>query len=90
MDSREMEKRASEQLAAYKDMAAGIAGWLLRQVSWQYQDMAKGGDGGSLGFLPKDYDGPARDENGPTCREYNYPEYPDTFFQFVCEGMGWK
>ena len=50
------------------------------EAKWQYQDMAKGGDGGELGF----------ERNGETtCRGINYKGYPDSFFQKVCEGMGW-
>jgi hypothetical protein len=54
---------------------------MLREVKWQYTDMAVGGDGGDLGF----------EENGEsTCRGINYPGYPDSFFQKVCDRMGWK
>ena len=54
---------------------------ILREVRWQYADMAKGGNGGGLGF----------EENGQdTCRGVNYPEYPDKFFQAVRNLMGWK
>lgn len=51
---------------------------LLREAREQYIDMANGGDGGKL-YLPGE----------PTCREYNYPDFPDAFFQAVCDGMGW-
>ena len=53
---------------------------MIREVKQQYVDMAKGGDGGQL---------PGFDE-GKTCRSYNYPGYPDSFFRDVCEAMGWK
>ena len=54
---------------------------MLREVRWQYADMANGGDGGDLGF----------EENGETtCRGVNYKGYPDSFFQEVCSLMGWK
>ena len=54
---------------------------MLREVKWQYTDLAVGGDGGELGF----------EENGKTtCRGINYPGYPDSFFQEVCDRMGWK
>lgn len=54
---------------------------ILREVRWQYADMAEGGDGGDLGF----------EENGQTsCRGVNYPGYPDRFFQAVRNLMGWK
>jgi len=52
---------------------------ILREVRYQYLEMAEGGDGGTMGWA-----------DGQTCREYNYPGYPDSFFAQVCEGMGWK
>ena len=56
------------------------AQFMYNEVMWQYKDMAKGGDGGGLGF----------ERNGETtCRGINYKGYPDSFFQAVCEGMGW-
>jgi len=58
---------------------------MLREVRLQYADMANGGDGGSLGFSP---DGWTKGKY-PTCREYNYPDHPDSFFQEVCDLMGW-
>jgi hypothetical protein len=42
--------------------------------------MASGGDGGKLYGI----------EGEPSCREYNYPGQPDSFFQDVCDGMGWS
>ena len=54
---------------------------MLREIRWQYTDMANGGDGGDLGF----------EENGETtCRAVNYQGYPDSFFQEVCSCLGWK
>ena len=53
---------------------------MYEEAKWQYQDMAKGGDGGELGF----------ERNGETtCRGINYKGYPNSFFRRVCEGMGW-
>ncbi len=53
---------------------------MLREVKYQYADMASGGDGGELGF----------EKNGKTtCRDINYPNYPDSFFQEVCALLGW-
>jgi hypothetical protein len=50
------------------------------EVKWQYVSMAKGGDGGDLGFT----------KNGEsTCRGINYKGYPDSFFREVSERMGW-
>jgi len=52
---------------------------MLEEVKRQYINMANGGDGGQLdGF-----------DHGTTCRSYNYNGYPDSFFQGVCEEMGW-
>ena len=54
---------------------------MLREVKWQFADMAKGGDGGHLGFT----------ENGEsTCRGVNYKGMPDLFFQEVIDLMGWR
>ena len=61
---------------------------ILREVSWQYADMAEGGDGGRLYFKPHGWNGTHPD--GPTCREFNYPGKPDSFFQTVCAALGWS
>lgn len=61
---------------------------MIREVKWQYQDMANGGDGGPLGFAPWDYKEECGEE-GPSCRDYNYPNHPDSFFQEVCALMNW-
>ena len=54
---------------------------MLREIKWQYADMAAGGDGGDLGF----------EENGETtCRGVNYRGYPNEFFQEVCDLMMWE
>jgi hypothetical protein len=54
---------------------------MLGEIKWQYKDMAQGGDSGELGF----------EENGKSsCREVNYPGYPNTFFQQVRDLMGWS
>lgn len=70
-------KTAAYMIDYYKDMASIGT---LRGVMWQYINMARGGDGGELYGI----------EGEPTCREYNYPDYPDSFFQEVCDGMGWR
>ena len=62
---------------------------MLREVMWQYQEMAVGGDGGPLGYCPSDYKEECGEE-GPSCRDYNYPGYPDSFFQEVCALMNWS
>ena len=52
---------------------------MLNEIEQQYTNMAQGGDGGQLlGF-----------DVGTTCRDHNYKGYPDSFFQKVCEQMGW-
>ena len=56
---------------------------ILCEVRIQYADMAEGGDGGSLGYTPPGFD------HIPTCREYNYPGKPDSFFQVVRAALGW-
>jgi len=62
---------------------------MLREVKYQYADMAAGGDGGPLGFTPSDYSGPTPGPDGVSCRAYNYPEKPDSFFQEIIDLMGW-
>jgi hypothetical protein len=63
---------------------------ILREVRYQYADMADGGDGGSLGYTPSDYAGPSPGATGVTCRAYNYPDYTNAFFQEVCDLLGWN
>ena len=75
---------AEEKIVYYKSCLSMIPG-SLQEVCRQYTDMARGGNGGELyGVGEKDADGCY-----PTCREYNYPSQPDSFFREVCEGMGW-
>tara|TARA_R100000664_G_C2737141_1_gene126367 strand:+ start:943 stop:1194 length:252 start_codon:yes stop_codon:yes gene_type:complete len=54
---------------------------MLLEVKTQFADMAKGGDGGELGFTEK---------GETTCRGVNYKGMPDFFFQEVIDLMGWK
>ena len=63
---------------------------MLREVRQQYADMANGGDGGELGYTPSNYNGPSVGDHGPTCRDYNYPGCPDSFFQEVCSLLSWE
>ena len=74
-------RTVNEMIEYYKDMESRPSSlYMANEVEWQYKDMAKGGDGGDLGF----------ERNGETtCRGINYKEYPDSFFRKVCEGMGW-
>ena len=54
---------------------------MVCEVREQYLNMANGGDGGYLGY----------ESNGKsTCRDINYPGYPDWFFQKVVERMEWQ
>ena len=76
---------AEEMIKTYSEMRSV---GMLEQIRWQYTDMAKGGDGGRLHYKPNAWNGNHPD--GPTCREYNYAGYPDSFFQEVCKGMGWR
>ena len=80
-------KDVAETVMNYKRMERALPhSSMLREVRVQYADMATGGDGGSLGFSP---DGWTKEKH-PTCREYNYPGYPDSFFQEVRNLMGWS
>ena len=75
-----MKKSAIETVMYYKKMERDKPdSSILREVKMQYEDMANGGDGGILGFP----------DDEATCRSYNYPGYPDAFFQEVCALMGW-
>mgnify|MGYP001476604736 CR=1 FL=1 len=79
-------KNIAEVVMNYKLMENMGASSMLGEVKWQYADMAAGGDGGSLYFVPDDWPHPWQ----PSCREYNYPEHPDSFFQEVRDLMEWK
>ena len=77
-----MMKTVDQMVKHYKEMEsyrtfATVS--MLEEIERQYTNMANGGDGGQLsGF-----------DNGITCRTHNYSGYPDSFFQEVCERMGW-
>ena len=71
-----------ETVMRYREMEEHVTGGsMLREVRMQYADMANGGDGGELGF---------EDVAGGTCRQYNYPGQPDSFFQEVCDLLQWE
>ena len=75
-------KSARDTFLYYKEMEKTVPGSsMLREVEWQYADMARGGDGGDMGF---ERDGQT------TCRGINYKGYPDSFFQEVCALMNWE
>ena len=71
-----------EAVEFYKKMRTYASPRAMRHIVRQYTDMANGGNGGALvgGSF----------KSGDTCRSFNYPGYPDTFFQQVCEGLGWE
>jgi len=70
-------KTATEMISYYK--SDFIPDHWMPSVINQYIDMAQGRDGGKIYGI----------EGEPSCREYNYPDDPDIFFQEVCDGMGW-
>ena len=74
-------RTVNEMIEYYKDMESRPSSlYMANEVESQYIDMAKGGDGGDLGF----------ERNGETtCRGINYKGYPDSFFREVSERMGW-
>jgi hypothetical protein len=67
---------------------------MYREAIWQYQDMAKGGQGGSIYFkLEEDWQENLVEalqpiEVKPTIRNYNYPGLPNEFFASVLIGLG--
>lgn len=74
-------KTVEETVERYQSMKGQTALFgMYDEVKWQYVNMAKGGDGGDMGFT----------KNGETtCRGINYKGYPDSFFREVSERMGW-
>ena len=75
-------KTVDQVVSRYQLMRANASNTTMyEEVKWQYINMANGGDGGPVGFV-----GPRGENN---CREINYKDYPDSFFQRVCERMGW-
>ena len=71
-------KTAIEMISYYK--SGFLPDRWMSSIIDQYIDMAQGRDGGKMYGI----------EGEPSCREYNYPEVPDNFFQEVCDGMGWE
>jgi len=70
-----------------------------RMVIRQYRDMARGGNGGlitsDLCVWPERPLDLGYWENIPegvivSIRDYHYPGHPTSFFQKVCDGMGWS
>ena len=79
-----------ETIARYKEMKS-VPG-VIDLPMMRYRDMSQGGDGGPLGYWPDDWAEKAVNTRQPvvqpTYRGYNYPGYPDRFFQRVLEGLG--
>ena len=73
-------KLVIDHVLHYKEMKSRNSS-MLREIQWQYADMANGGDGGDTGF---------EQHGNRTCRTINYPDHPDSFFQEVCALMGWS
>ena len=83
-------KNAHEVFMYYKRMETlNPDSHMIQEVRGQYQEMASGGDGGPMGYHPNDYNKECGDQ-GPSCRDYNYPGYPDSFFQEVWALMNWS
>lgn len=81
-------KTPTQMIEIYRGMQAISAGSsMLREAKWAYISMANGGTGGILYGIHVTEDGDEPLE--VSCREYNYPDQPDSFFQEVCDGMGW-
>jgi hypothetical protein len=82
MTEEQLQQKIRETVSYYVQMRESQpTSSILREVRWQYADMAEGGDGGDLGFV---------EIENKTCRAENYPGYPDRFFQDVRDLMGWK
>jgi hypothetical protein len=76
-------KSVEEMIRQYKMMEQVVpSSSMLREVRFQYADMAAGGNGGDIGYMP---------DLGrhTTCREYNYPHKSDSYFKAIITGMGW-
>lgn len=88
------EDKALEMASKYRDMRDMFpSSSMYREAMYQYQDMARGGDGGPLGFEPDDWrefcvNSMRPVTTVPTCRNYNYPNYPDSYFARVLNLLG--
>ena len=81
-DKKKWQPRIDKCVKHYTEMESyDPESFMLREIRWQYRDMAAGGDGGELGFTEKGHS---------TCRAVNYPGHPDWFFARVIELMGWR
>ena len=90
----EWEELAIKRATLYMDMRdMSPQSGMYREVMHQYKDMARGGDGGPLGFTPEDWRETCVERylpvtTEPTCRSYNYPTHPDSFFRKVLKILG--
>ena len=88
------EQKAIERASHYRDLREFTPqSSMYREAMYAYQDMARGGDGGPLGFTPEDWRETCIDRylpvtTVPTCRNYNYPNHPDSFFRRVLNLLG--
>ena len=80
-----------DAIESYKKLKQYGAG-MYEDAMRQYRAMAIGGDGGLLGYWPDDWPDTMIEHAlpvcEPTCRAYNYPGVPDSFFIRVLEGLG--
>jgi hypothetical protein len=81
MSPEKIEERIASAVIHFRNMELMSVGFMLAEIKHQFADMAKGGDGGDLGF----------EENGErTCRGINYKNMPDSFFEEVIDLMRWE
>ena len=88
-----MAKSVLETVLHYKEMEETVPNSsMLREVKWQYADMASGGDGGEAAYCgdPIEVDESGDGVRWQSIRDYNYPGQSDSFFQEVCALMGWS
>ncbi len=85
MTKEKINKLIVESVVRYKKMEQDENYFILCEIKYHYADMSRGGDGGTLGFKPENW--PLA--HTPSIREFNYPNYPDRFFQEVCDLLGW-
>ena len=84
-----------EMASRYRDMKV-YGPNMYRESIYQYSDMARGGNGGILHGMSITNSEWAEHcvshmmpvDSPITCRAYNYPGYPDSFFQQVLEMLG--
>jgi len=70
-----------DTIARYFQMKV-VAPNMYHEAMGQYQTMATGGDGGSMGYIPEGF------KHVASYRERYYPDREDSFFRQVLEGLG--